>query len=250
MQGNVLSRSGLLVLGLTILLIGGLTACQTKESQDRNTEENFNNDNNIIELSSPNIEGDLTIEEAIEERRSVRSYQEEGLSEQELSQLLWAAQGITDKNRNYRAAPSAGATFPMEIFVLVEQVEGLASGVYHYLPEKHSLKVLKSEDEDKSEELSQELMKAALGQDSIGEAPVNIIIAAVYDRVTAEYGEVGYRYGKMEAGHISQNIYLQSQGLDLGTVAIGAFHQDSVSNILELSQDTEPLYIMPVGKLD
>ncbi len=190
-------------------------------------------------------EPELSLKTSLEKRRSIRDYEdgEDGVvSLDEVSQLMWAAQGITEEETGYRTAPSAGATYPMEVYLVVEEAEDLDTGVYNYNSQNHELLKLKSE------AIGEDLMNAALNQEPIGDAPVNVVITSVYERVKATYGERGIRYAKMEAGHISQNLYLMSSALDLGTVAIGAFEDEEVKEILDLSEGEEPLYIMPVGR--
>ena len=192
-------------------------------------------------LPNPKYDSNVSIEEALLKRRSIREYTRNPLNLQEISQLLWAAQGITDP-RGFRTAPSAGALYPLEVYVVVGDVETLVKGIYQYRPQEHNLKkVLQG---DRREELS----AAALGQESVGSAALNIVITAVYERTTEKYGERGFRYVHMEAGHLAQNVYLQATALDLGTVTIGAFFDEQVIEVLNLSENEQPLYIMPVGK--
>ena len=192
-----------------------------------------------VMLPEPKLKGDMSVEEAIAKRRSIRHYKDKPLTLEQLSQLLWAAQGITDEKRKFRAAPSAGATYPFEIYVVVGNVKGLKPGIYHYNPFKHSLTLIKEGDYRK------QLQAAALNQQWVGKAAVNIVLVAFYERTTRYYGERGYRYVYMEAGHIGQNIYLQATALGLGTVAVGAFHDEEVAEILGTGGD--PVYIFPVG---
>jgi len=193
-----------------------------------------------IKLPEPRYLSDKSVEEAILSRRSVRDYRDEFLSLEEISQLLWSAQGITDGGFK-RAAPSAGALYPLEIYVVVGRVERLTPGVYHYIPKKNSLVNTLSGD------LRKELAQAALNQAWVENAPVDLIITAVYERTTRKYGERGIRYVYLEAGHAAQNIYLQVESLGLGTVTVGAFDDSRVKEILNLTE--EPLYIMPVGRV-
>ena len=174
-------------------------------------------------------------------RRSTREYTDGSLSLQEVSQLLWAAQGITDV-RGFRTAPSAGALYPLEVYIVVGDVETLTKGVYQYRPQEHNLKKILHG--DKREELS----AAALGQESVKNAALNIVFTAFYERTTAKYGDRGVRYVHMEVGHSAQNVYLQATALDLGTVTIGAFFDEQVIEVLNLSEKEQPLYIMPIGK--
>lgn len=191
-----------------------------------------------IFLPEPRLEGDMSVEEAIAKRKSIRTYKNQPTSIEELAQLLWACQGITHDNK--RAAPSAGATYPFEIFVVVGNVEGLKPGIYHYDPFEHSLTMIKEGD------FRKDLQKAALNQRWVGDAAVDIVLVAFYERTTRYYGERGIMYVHMEAGHIGQNIYLQATALNLGTVAVGAFYEDDVARIIGTSG--VPLYIFPVGR--
>ncbi|AIF68690.1 nitroreductase [Palaeococcus pacificus DY20341] len=193
----------------------------------------------VIKLPEPSFKGEMSVEEAIAKRRSIRSYKNEPLTLEQLSQLLWASQGITEERRKFRSAPSAGATYPFETYVVVGNVDGLTPGVYHYDPFEHSLTLIKEGD------FREDLKKAALNQDWVGKAAINIVLVAFYERTTNYYGERGVRYVHMEAGHIGQNIYLQATALGLGTVAVGAFHDDEVAEVVET--EGAPLYIFPVG---
>ncbi|MFA4668153.1 SagB/ThcOx family dehydrogenase [Pyrococcus kukulkanii] len=195
----------------------------------------------VIKLPEPRLTGEMSVEEAIAKRRSIRRYRNESLTLQELSQLLWAAQGITEPNRKFRAAPSAGATYPFEVYVVVGKVKDLEPGIYHYDPFSHSIKLIKRGD------FRRALQKAALNQAWVGSAAIDIVLVAYYERTTKYYGERGRMYVHMEAGHIGQNIYLQATALNLGTVAVGAFYEDQVAEILGV--DGVPLYIFPVGKI-
>jgi len=194
-----------------------------------------------IKLPEPRYDSNVSIEEALLKRRSIREYTGEPLTLQEVSQLLWAAQGITDP-KGFRTAPSAGALYPLEVYVVVGGVKNLTEGVYKYKPQEHELtKVL---DGDKREELT----KAALGQAWVKEAAINIVITAVYERTTVKYGDRGIRYVHVETGHAAQNLCLQATAMDLGTVTVGAFYDEQVKEVLNLPRDEQPLYIIPVGK--
>jgi len=195
-----------------------------------------------IPLPAPRERGQYSLEEVLIKRRSVRSFRNKALTLEELSQLLFAAQGITEKRYGFRTAPSAGALYPLEVYVVVGKVEGIPEGVYHYLPREHALEMVLPGDK------REDLFRSALYQEAIKEAPVTIVICAVYERTTRKYGERGIRYVHMEAGHAGQNIYLQAEALDLGTVAIGAFYDEAVARVLDLPRDVVPLYLFPVGK--
>ncbi len=209
-------------------------ACGENPSQEPENPGDF------IKLASPKKKGAVSVEEAISNRRSVRAYSDKILTFQDVSQILWSAQGITSPH-GLRAAPSAGATYPMEIYLVASSVEGISPGAYRYIPAENSLQVISRGD------INRELSEAALGQDSVRRAAANLVIAADYGRTTRKYGDRGIRYVHIEVGHIAQNVYLQAEALRLGTVIIGAFYDDRVKGLLKIDED--PLAIMPLGKL-
>ncbi len=200
------------------------------------------NPGTMISLPQPTTDGTMSLEKAMSLRRSVRSYVNQPLTIEELSQLLWAGQGINNE-RGFRTAPSAGATFPLELFVMVNNVKGLKKGIYHYQIGDHSLKMTDAR------ELEGEVTRASLSQSMISEAGVVIIFAAIFDRTTSRYGERGIRYIHNEVGHVSQNIHLQVSALNLGTVVIGAYRDEEVEAILDLGEEYRVLYMMPIGKI-
>ncbi len=212
-------------------------------------------ENSIIPLPAPHEKGDLSVESALQNRRSTRRYKKFPLSKEILGQILWAGQGITEKSDNppafwgdrawpggLRTAPSAGALYPLDVYVAVGHVEDLAPGVYRYLPGKQALE--HTAEGDRREELS----RAALGQACVREGAVVLIISGVYARSAAKYGDRAQRYTHIETGAVGQNIYLQAESLGLGTVMVGAFNDKKVQSVLGLSQDEIPLAIMPIGK--
>ena len=192
-----------------------------------------------IKLPAPDYTNNVSVEEALSKRRSIRTYSGENLTLEEVSQLLWAAQGITGEGRT---APSAGALYPLELYLVVGDIDGFDKGVYKYRPTDNELE--KVADGDKREELA----NAAVGQDCVRDAAIDIVFTAVYARTTWKYGERGIRYVHMEAGHAAQNVYLQAVSLDLGTVVVGAFFDDNVKEIVNAEEQEEPLYIIPVGR--
>ena len=194
-----------------------------------------------IKLPEPSYTGNLSVEEALSQRRSIRAYSGENLTIEEVSQLLWSAQGITSAGGG-RTAPSAGALYPLELYLVVGDVEGIDKGVYRYRPEEHELEKVKDGD------TRTELADAALGQACVRDAAIDIVFTAVYERTTGKYGERGIRYVQMEAGHAAQNVYLQAVALDLGTVVIGAFVDGEVKEIMNMEEQETPLYILPVGR--
>lgn len=203
------------------------------------------NQSAIIYLPSPIQTGGMSLGETIAKRRSVRNFARQSISQGQMSQILWSAQGITQCQWRYRTAPSAGATYPLEVFVACGSggIDALDEGVYQYNMDSHSL--IKCYNED----VRLELAGAALDQEFIYEAPVDIIICALYSRTLRRYGSRGERYVHMEVGHAGQNIYLQATALGLGTVAIGAFDDERVREVLRLDKQYKPLYIMPLGRL-
>lgn len=194
-------------------------------------------------LPDPQLKGNISVEEAIAKRRSVRRYSREPLTASQLGQILWSAQGITGSHR-LRAAPSAGATYPLELFVLAgpDSMEGLQSGIYGYEVNSHSLSLHKTGD------ARQGLAKAALNQGFLAQAPIDIVICALYDRTCNAYGRRGERYVHIEVGHVGENIHLQAVALGLATVEVGAFRDEEVREILGVGEEVKPLYIMPIGK--
>ena len=195
----------------------------------------------VIVLPEPSLTGSMPLERLLTQRRSVREYQNEPIELAQLSQLLWAAQGITNK-KGYRTAPSAGALYPLELYVVAGRVEGLDEGVYHYDIKRHQL--VKTCGNDRRNRLSE----AALSQDWVEEAAAVIVFAAVYERTKKKYGERGVRYVHIEVGHAAENLFLQAEALGLSTVVVGAFKDDAVARVLELPDELEPLLIMPVGR--
>jgi len=191
----------------------------------------------------PKTSGSVSVEEALARRRSVREYANRSLTIEQVMQLLWAAQGITLQPYGFRTAPSAGGTYPLEVYVVTKPfgVEGLEAGIYHYQTRDHKLVSKITGD------FSGQLMAAALDQEWVGSAPVNFVVAAVFERTTGKYGERGIRYVWQESGHAAQNIYLQAVALGLGNVVIGAFHDAEVQRILALSDQEKPVYVIPVG---
>jgi len=188
----------------------------------------------LVKLPSPRKKGEVSVEETLEKRRSKRSFTLKELSWEQISQLLWAAQGIV--GRGFRTTPSAGALYPLEIYLVTKE------GVYHYKPESHELEQTLGGDDARPQ-----LCRAARHQECVEEAPANIVIAAVYQRMEWRYRERAARYVHIEVGHAAQNIHLQAVALGLGSVPIGAFYDEQVQRVLSLPKNQQPLYIIPVG---
>lgn len=197
----------------------------------------------VIKLPSPIERGKVSLEQAISKRRSVRRFKDEPITLEQLSQLLWSAQGTTGTGGK-RAAPSAGATYPLEIFVVTgeECIKGLDAGIYHYDSCNHLLNLQHTGD------LRQKLADTALGQTSISRCPVDLVVCAIHPRTAYRYGRRGERYVHMEVGHVGQNVALQAVALGLGTVMVGAFEDEEVGKTLKLEEQMKPLYIIPIGK--
>ena len=194
-----------------------------------------------IKLPEPQHDSDISIEQSLLQRRSARSYTDEPLTLREVSQLLWAAQGVTDP-RGFRTAPSAGALYPLEVYVVAGNIQNLLSGIYRYEPDKHQLIRIASGDK------RADLANAALGQRPVKEGGIAFVFTAVYERTTGKYGDRGIRYIHIEVGHAAQNLCLQAAAIGLGTVTIGAFYDEQVATLLNLPKDEQPLYIIPVGR--
>ncbi|WP_229389147.1 SagB/ThcOx family dehydrogenase [Methanosarcina sp. DH2] len=192
-----------------------------------------------VKLPEPGISGNR-IEELLAKRRSVRRYAERDLSETVISRFLWAAQGISSKE-GLRTSPSAGALYPLEIHAVIGEGNGFEPGIYRYIAEEHTLT------QEIPGDMRERLSRAALSQPMVRQAPVSLIISAVYPRITSKYGKRGIRYADMEAGHAAQNVYLLGVELGIGTCAVGAFDDEEVKKVLKLPANEEPLYILPLG---
>ena len=256
------------ILGLLAICIIAVSACDSGSSnnesvapESRNGEESDSEGGSSIvsvatetasgyALSSPNTAGVVSVESALESRRSRRDFQDIPLKEEQLSQLLWAAYGVTlpstdaSHRGGLRTAPSAGSTYPLELYAIVGNVEGIESGVYKYISADHTIERIIDRD------IRYELSEAALGQKMVSQAPVALFYSAVFSRTTDRYGERGLSFVYVEAGHSAQNIYLQAEALGLGACATGAFTDSQVRRLLDLPDEEEPVYIMLVGYTD
>jgi SagB-type dehydrogenase family enzyme len=196
-----------------------------------------------IPLPAPRLKGTISLEEAIKARRSVRSYSAKALSLEQVSQILWAGQGITDERGFKRAAPSAGALYPLELYLAVKDggVKGLSGGVYHYIAQEHKLELVKKSDENSA------LARAALGQMWMAKAPVMMVLACEYPRTMRKYGQRGIRYVHIETGLAAENILLQAEALGLCTCPVGAFQDEEAGGVINLSATGQPLLILTIG---
>lgn len=190
-----------------------------------------------VKLPTPRQIGRVSLEEALARRRSVRELTGTPLSDAEHSQLLWAAQGITHRTMGLRTAPSAGALYPLEVYLVTR------AGVFQYEPRAHELHRASSTD------VREALFDAALGQEPVRDAPSVFVLVGVYERTARKYGQArAERYVHLEAGHAAQNLLLQAVALDLAAVPVGAFHDDELRRALELPPSHQPLYLIPVGR--
>ncbi len=194
-----------------------------------------------IQLPKPSTEGAVSVEKAIQRRRSVRGFGERPLTLAQASQLLWSAQGVTEAKKGLRSAPSAGACYPLEAYLVAGAVDGLAPGVYRYSPRGHLLALLSEGD------ARARLKEKGRTQQMIGRAPATIVVSADLGRIRPRYRDRAERYTHMEAGHAGQNVSLQAEALGLGTVMVGAFDDAGVKNALGLPSGETPLYLIPIG---
>jgi len=189
-------------------------------------------------LPAPQTKGAMSVEEALAKRRSIRNFKAGPLGREQIAQLCWAAQGISAPRRRLRTCPSAGALYPLELYVVT------AEGVYHYQPKEHRLV------DHLPRDIRSDLAGAALHQSSVGDAPVTLVIAAVPSRTQRKYGRRAMRYVWTEVGHAGQNILLQATAMGLGAAPVGAFDDDNVARLLKLPENCRPAYLIPVGTPD
>ncbi|UCC68624.1 MAG: SagB/ThcOx family dehydrogenase [Armatimonadota bacterium] len=215
----------LIVIAGTVCLPGGL-GCGQPTTPRGATE---------LALPPPSTSGEVSVEQALGKRRSIRQFRRQDLTLEQIGQLAWAAQGITKPDTGFRTAPSAGALYPLELYLLTRD------GVFRYVPKGHKLVQLAEADK------RGDLARAALGQPWVSAAPLDFVISGVYARTRAKYGDRAERYVILEAGHVAQNIHLQAVALGLGSVPVGAYTDEAVSKVLDLSAEETPLYIIPVG---
>ncbi len=199
----------------------------------------------VVDLPQVEISNNMSVDQAIQNRRSVRRFNANPIPLQDVSQLLWAAQGITDPERNFRSTPSAGHVSPMEVYLVVGDngVQELEAGIYHYNPFNNTLEMIVKGDHRYN------LSQAAHQQKWVNDAPISLVVTGNYDKMRDKYPEekLSTRFVDMEAGHTGQNIYLEAVSRGLGTVAIGSFYDDQMINLLKLPTNETPLYIYPVG---
>lgn len=250
-MGDEVTRHFGILVGLVLAVVIVAYVAHLSSTEPRRTLRSVVTEtrDGVIYLPYPRRMTNMSVEEAILLRRSIRDYSENPVLLEHLSMILWVAYGVTEPKLGFRSVPSAGATYPLEIYVVigansvsVDETRYLRAGIYKYDPHKHALVFSKEGDFRKA------LSEAALGQKWVEKAPVNIVVCAVFERTTGIYGERGrVRYVPMEVGHLGQNIYLMSTALGYGAVVVGAFYDDRVQNIVGAREDEVPMYIIPMG---
>ena len=226
-------RHTCILLFLAVLMSTAFLVCW--EAQDVYAQDKAGRTEEAIKLPPPKLDGTMSVEKALSERRTVRSYKEDSLTLAEISQLLWAAQGITEPQRGLRTAPSANARYLLETYVVSGNVTGLPMGLYKYHSKGHEL--VKVAEGDKKAELYK-----AVGQAPLKNAPVLIVLSGMSERSM----KPALMY--LEAGHAAQNVQLQAQSLKLGTVTMGGFKDEDVRKVLGMGQGEQPIYLIPVGR--
>jgi SagB-type dehydrogenase family enzyme len=223
---------------LAMVIAGGLLIAMLLKFSDKN-QLAIAQDNDMktdtIKLPTPKYDGPVSVEKALLERRSIRTYKDEPLTLAEVSQILWAAQGITDSATGHRTAPSAMALYLLEVYLISGNVTGLPPGLYKYQPQGHEL-VKVAEGDIKSK------LVPAASRSPIKNAPAGLIITGLTDRSK----DPNWMY--LEAGHAAQNVYLQGVSLKIGTVVTAGFKPEEVIKALNLPKNEQPIYIMPLGK--
>lgn len=222
---------------LSLLLLGCMRQTQITSPSFTTSHES----QETIPLPPPHRSGTMSVEEALWNRRSNRSYRKQPLSLEEISQLLWAGQGITKRSSGGRTAPSAGALYPIELFLVVLEGTDPEPGIYHYDPQEHQLVVLDSGD------FQEDIQELTFEQGTAHEAPVILFLSANPRKLEEKYGNRSERYSLIEAGHIAQNVLLQATALNLHAVTIGAIHYESGQELFHLEDQELPVYVLPVG---
>jgi SagB-type dehydrogenase family enzyme len=244
MQVMVVRTLLALVTVFAIVIMLAVPMAKSSEAFEKIEGQDVAGKDETILLPKPDRGGSFSLTAALSGRRSCRKYTGKPLSLADAGQLLWASQGITDFKRGYRTAPSAGATYPLEMYLVARRVEELLPGVFRYQPEVHALQPVKEGD------LGKALQDAAFGQGPVGRGAAVFVIAAVFTRTTKVYGERGIKYVHLEAGHAAQNLCLMATALGLGSVVVGAFDDDAVLDVTEIPETEDVLYLIPVGECD
>lgn len=226
---------------MVLILTGVFNMCSSSNKTSAESKDDSDASSSEIALPAPSKDGKISVEKALQERRSIRRYKDTPLSLGIVSQIMWAAYG-TNNERGFKTTPSAGAIYPLEFYVAIGKVEGIKSGLYKYNSLLHKLILIKSGD------LRKDLSEACLGQNCIKSASFIVIFTAAFENIKLRYGNRGVQYTHNEVGHAGQNIYLQAVSLNVGTVAVGAFVEEKVKAVLGLKENQSVLYLMPVGQ--
>jgi SagB-type dehydrogenase family enzyme len=222
---------------------------QMKGLQQPPLELEYDKTKTVIDLPEPQEikVKSISLREAIENRRSIRRYSKKSLTMEELSYLLWCTQGVKEVAQGqatFRTVPSAGARHAFETYILVNNVEGLQSGIYRFLAIEHKLIEM-----DTDLNIADQMVEACFGQTFVKTSAVTFIWTAVAYRMKWRYGERGYRYMHLDAGHVCQNLYLSAESIDSGVCAIAAFSDDDMNRLLNLDGENQfVIYIATVGK--
>jgi SagB-type dehydrogenase family enzyme len=198
----------------------------------------------IIKLPEPKDKKVVYLDELLNKRYSIRTFKQKPISIDDLSYILWCSYGF--KKDGGRVVPSAGALYPLDIYIIAGSIEGernmgIIPGIYHYLPDKHQIELIKKGD------IRKDVANASLSQMWMASAPCMIAITCEYKRITSKYRDRGIRYAHMEAGNVSQNIFLATFNTGLGCGIVGAFNDDLVKTVMGINRMREPLLIMPIG---
>ncbi len=195
-----------------------------------------------IDLPAAEAPGAFSLDQALRERRSVRRFSGRAVTVRQLSYLLWACTGVREREGGFefRTAPSAGALYPIETYLVVNNVSDLEQGLYHYAIAGHQLEKLAGGD------YRRQIAAAALGQSMCAEAAVVFVWSAIFGRTCCKYGQRGYRYVYLDAGHIAANLALAAVALGLGSCQIGALYDDRVNAVFGLDGTAESVVYMSV----
>lgn len=240
---------GFIIFGLVLIVFGVTNLLSSNDNDPKKLNKKTTNNmelQEVINLPEPVFSGEMSIEQGLKERRSHRNFSNKALSLQEVSQILWSAYGVSDAESfagiKLKTAPSAGATYPLEIYLLAGNVDGLAPGLYKYHAEENKLELFLKGD------IRKEVSEACLGQRMLNDAPATIIYNVVFERIAERYGDRGIeRYVYMDIGHSSQNVYLQATALGMGTCAVGAFNDSQLEKVITPPEDEVVMYLMPFG---
>ena len=219
---------------ISILFISIFESCRGQVGKN-GSNISASKKNGVIMLPKPSEKGNVSLEESLWRRKSVRNFSDKELTEKEIGQILWAAQGINRPGTDFKTCPSAGATYPLVAYAVTKD------SIFRYIPKGHKLEKVRDGD------LRKELSKACLGQKWVEKAPLIVVFTAIYERTTGRYGDRGMMYIYMEAGHAAQNIHLQAAALNLGSVPVGAFKDELVAAVIRAKKGEYPLYVIPVG---